>query len=326
MSVKIKKSGAWQNIPNDHIYLKEGGYGGGYWLRPAKIYIKEGAFGSPYWIDSGYRGAPAAPTNLRHTSWGYNAQIAVAWDAPVSTVPIQQYHIEVLGWDAVPAWGWHTSPTNFTTPSGYTLANDHDYMIRVRSLSYEGVYSDHNVYQPAGGWSFNNFVPGWVYMRFHIGHPAQYQDVLVTKERSFWKLANVGGGYGNGGYRDTSSHIIIPARVRVDTMYGAFHPTWGAGWVSIPDAARRLYPLRNTDIKWNEGAYYLEPSPWSGYLPWVAEWSNGNTQFGVWTWGDGWSGGGGPYYWTGHVQCWGVEQYDVWESHLVTSEQGNYYW
>src|SRR5262245_10667821 len=170
--IAVKKSGAWQQVPNGKVYLKEGGYGGGYWLRPGKIYKKIGAYGGPRWELTSYRGYPAAPTNLRVTWWGYNSQIAVAWDQPASTVAVQQYHIEVCDQNGTPFWGWHTSPTNFTTPSGYNLANDTKYIIRVRSLSYEGLYSDYNVYSP---WN----APGWATLRVWIGHPAVYQDVLV---------------------------------------------------------------------------------------------------------------------------------------------------
>ena len=303
MSIKVKKSGAWQNVRNGGVAVR----GGGAWYFPGKVHRKMGAYGGGYWTDSGYRGAPQPPTGFAFTGWTYS-KVNASWNNPGGSVPIQQYHYEITDVNNTPMLGWHTSSTYFNmTDTGHSLGWDTRYHARVRSLSYEGLYSN------------------WAYIRFGIGHPAQFDQRWVVRERNWFQYTNlIPDGYG---YRDEPHYIVVPSRVRVDACRIFFKATWEAGWLSLPDQARRIYPLRNTAIKFEEGPYFINQDPANYYwLPWVEEWSN-NGQFGVYIWGDGWSSrGAGPYGFTGSFELYGIEQYDELETYQSVYESGNYYW
>lgn len=321
-SVKLKRAGAWSTVGAGKVHIKQGAYGSPAWYRPGKIYRKIGAYGSPAWQDTGYVGPPGAPTNLHVTSWGYNAPISVAWTRPTGVVPASQYHIEVCNEQGQPVWGWYTAATSFRTPDGYNLAEDTKYQIRVEALSASGATSSEIYGPPAGGWVSSFRPAGWAYLRVGIGHSAKYQDVLVTKERSW----SAGASFDNAS-RGASIFLAVNSNIRVDGCYINFKCTWGAGWVSIPGTAREVYPQRNSIVHFEEGAFTLNADPWAGWLPWVPEWgSGGSPNFGVYVAGDGWSEYGGPYYLYGSITLSGAERYQQWESQLSVAEQGNYYW
>jgi hypothetical protein len=171
MAIYVKQgalgTGSWKQVTDGNARVKQ--IYGSDWAYPTYIYAKIGGLGGGSWRDTGYRGYPNPPQNLRVYAWDFN-NVALTWDAPASGgAPAVSYQVAArdsngngIGQpdydDVNPPWG------------NFAVSEDGYYQYYVRSKSAAGLYSAwhttgsakaHIGHTEQGYWATENRTQGW---------------------------------------------------------------------------------------------------------------------------------------------------------------------
>lgn len=269
---------------------------GGAWRVANFCYIKQGGA----WYDSGYRGYPNAPQNIRVASWDFG-QVTPYWDAPAAGgAPVSYYH--VVKTDANGNW---VAEVNTTSQSySFGVSQDERCQFYVQSVSAGGL---------ASGWNGP--------LRCQIGHTELSHTVTDTLTRP-WSTGMDINAYGP----DNTYLLYVPASVNISSWYMNFAATFSTSVLS-PTASREINHVFNNVIQ-GEKLNWSNPLPAGGGSPWFSYVYNGNNSYwGFYVHGTGWSTGPtGGYRFTGRFEQHGTETYYQDRTVIDRNYAGNSYW
>lgn len=288
MTVRIKQGGAWYAVPNGNLRVRDGGA----WKVANFCYIKiNGA-----WYDSGYRGYPNAPQNMRVASWDFGT-VVMTWDGPAAGgAPVDHYE-----WQKLDANGNFVSGPSMTnaTQAMWGVSEDERCQFRMRSISAGGL---------ASAWSNT--------VRVQIGHSEQSHVVTDTKTRQW------GSGMDVNAYGPDNTYLIyVPSSVNVSSWYLNLSATFSTSVLS-PTATREINHvfanvIQGTKLNW--------ANPTQGWFSYV--YNGQNSYWGFYVHGTGWSTGPtGGYRMVGRFEIWGDETYYENRTVIDRDYAGNSYW
>jgi hypothetical protein len=312
MAIRFKTyGGGWTN-PIAPVPENESNTGlrvkwGGPWIKAGYVRRKMGDPGGGYWHDTGYRGPPNPPQNLRIYDWTFSA-VSLQWDAPAGGVPAVAYHLVQA--DANLNWLSQVE-VGGSSWGNFGVVEDGRYQFFARSKSAEGLYSD---------WAGP--------VRVQIGHTEQGYWGTEQRTRS-WETPHYAGAVN----RDVILQYYVPSNVVVTSM------TW---WnlrtpcssivtpdVGVPGWERTVnwwLPWADHPINQDTGTIYSSGE--NAFLHYgFSSWGN-NTPWGIVPRGGGWSAEGDPFYML-HVDDFhisGIEYYDANVFYVTRPYQANGYW
>lgn len=286
MTVYIRNGGAWYAAPSGKIAVKDGGA----WKTASFCKIRQGGA----WYDSGYRGYPNPPQNIRVASWDFG-QVTPYWDAPAAgAAPVSYY--QVVKTDA--NGNWVTS-------------------VNTSSQSYSfGVSQDERCQFYVSSWSTGGLQSAWNGpLRVQIGHTQLSHTVTDTLTRP-WST-----GMDVNGYRNTTQLLYVPSSVNISSWYFNLSCTFSTGVIS-PTASRIVSHIfanvaQGQNLNWS--------NPLQG---WYSYTYNGqNSWWGFWVDGTGWSQyGDGAYRVVGRFEQHGTETYYQDRTVIDRNYADNSYW
>ena len=289
-SVKIRRPDAtWKALGEGKLKVKWGSA----WVTPSSMKIQWAGT----WRDTGYKGDPSVPTNVRVYSWDYD-DVRITWTAGTGGAGVSEYH--VVQTDSAGNWLRQYNVTSGLISPSIPVSQSTSYIFYVRSKSTAGLYSD-----------WGNTV------KAKIGKPAVTTYTTEEATRPWSLAASVNG------YKDVSVGPNIATNRVVQNV--RYQISANAGFTSIlcPYNNRQIYRIANGGLaeQFNWQAQAVDVTVNVGDY-----WGTGGCT-GMRCAGTGWATGPATsiYRAVGTITASGYETYSYQQAH-TTAAVANSYW
>lgn len=300
MTVQLRTSGAWYNVPNGRLNIRYGGV----WRSANYCYIKIGNVGGGYWYDSGYRGLPGMPGDPAVYAWDYS-NIGIYWSASSGGAPVTNYIVQSLDSsnNVTGQWDVGTATSFSIGVSQSTL-----YQFRIYARSAGGLQTG-----PSGS------------LRVGIGHPQQDNYGYVQRSRG-WSSHVTQTAFN----RDNFIVVTVPSSVQINAVHWVNLRSPQSSQLMSPPARDILWVVNGAPTTTIRNQFGLPTSPWTfdyAGAPINGQGGGGNV-WGIVPQGTGWSNSGNSTYMLWLDDFWfdGTEFYQNYELVSSVPAQANYYW
>lgn len=293
-SLKIQSGGAWKTVADGKLKTRIGSV----WVSPSSLKIQVAGA----WKDSGYQGAPAAPTGLAVNAWATHDAVSFKWVAGVGGAASASYEVMVrnaAGTTATTGANVVTKTDTVSPSVDFTeVVQGTKYNVYVRALASSGLYS------------------AWVGpLQISMGKDATSKTVTTSGTRAW-----TSGAKSIVGYKDVAVGPVVPTTVVVQAIRYNVSETFSG--VLSPYGSHSISGYRNSA----EQAQFSWPSSSIDTTPALTDYrSNGGVQ-GLICRGTGWSTTPtGSYILTGTITVSGLEDY-TYNTTTTTPAVANGYW